>query len=100
MMKKVLFISAMLSVVLSGCSMMQSIVKSSFPYTTTVVIPTTSEPGKTYFAVSLATSFDQNFVKNGNNGDKIGEVSIISARIESTTPADFNLGDLKSVKIY
>jgi len=78
----------------------QSIVKSTFPYTATLMIPASAQPDKSYSAVSLATSLDQSFSKSGNNANNVSEVSIISAKLQSTAPADFNLGDLKSVKIY
>ncbi|MCC8424487.1 hypothetical protein [Mucilaginibacter sp. UR6-11] len=100
MIKKALFISLLLPLVLSSCGMLQSIVKSSFPYTATLVIPASAETGKSYAAVSLATSFDQNFSKSGNNGDNVSEVSIISARLESMDPATFNLGNIKKLKVY
>src|ERR1700757_1482008 len=100
MLKKALVISTVVSIMLAGCGTMQSIVKSSFPHTATVVIPANSELDHSYSAVSLATSFDQNFFKNGDNGDKVSEVSIISAKLKSIEPTDFNLGDLKSIKIY
>jgi hypothetical protein len=87
-------------IILNSCGMMQSIVKSSFPYTATLLIPASADVNKSYSAVSLATSFDQNFSKSGNNGNNVSEVSIISAKLQSTAPDDFNLGDLKSVKIY
>jgi hypothetical protein len=100
MIKKALLISTVLSIMLSACGMMQSIVKSSFPYTANLMIPATSQVGKTYSAVSLATSWDQNFSKKGNNGDRVSEVSIVSAKLQSAEPSDFNLGDLRSVKVY
>src|ERR1700742_4289383 len=100
MIKRVFFVSILLSVILSACGTMQSIVKSTFPYTTTLLIPASSETDRTYSAVSLANSFDQNFSKSGDNGDRVSEVSIISARLKSVGPVDFNIGQLKSVKIY
>src|ERR1700757_1504719 len=100
MLKKTLFILTIIGITLSSCGTVQSIVKSSFPYTATVVIPASSELNQSYSAVSLATSFDQSFSKNGDNGDKVSEVSIISAKLKSIEPTDFNLGDLKSIKIY
>jgi hypothetical protein len=100
MRRSVLFILLALPLFMGSCGMMQSIVKSTFPYTATLVIPATAETGKSYAAVSLANSFDQNFSPGGNNGNNVSEVSIISARLESTEPADFNLGNIKSVKIY
>jgi hypothetical protein len=100
MRKPVPFALIILLLFLGSCGMMESIVKSSFPYTATLVIPASSKVGKSYSAVSLANSFDQNFSKKGNNADKVSEVTIISAKLQSTEPSDFNLGDLKSVSIY
>jgi hypothetical protein len=80
--------------------MFQSIIKSSFPYTTTLSIPTTSKRGTEYSAISMANSFDQNFSKSGNNGDKVSQVRIVSAKLTSEEPSDYNLGNLASVKIY
>jgi hypothetical protein len=100
MIKKALFISLLLPLILTSCGMVQSIVKSTFPYTATLVIPAMAQVGKSYAAVSLANSFDQNFSPNGNNGNNVSEVSIISARLESTEPANFNLGNIKTLKVY
>src|SRR5437588_4129966 len=84
----------------SSCAMFQSIVKSSFPYTTTLVIPASSHAGNEYSAISMANSFDQNFTKTGNNGDRITLVRIISAKLMSTDPSDYNIGNLSAVRIY
>jgi hypothetical protein len=84
----------------AGCNMVRSMVKSSIPYTSTLTVPAASEVGTTLSAVSTASSFDQNFSVNGITLGKVSEVSLISAKMESTTPADYNLGDLTSVKIY
>jgi hypothetical protein len=100
MIKKALFISLLLPLLVSSCGMLQSIVKSSFPYTATLVIPAAAQTGKSYAAVSLATSFDQNFSSDGNNGNNVSEVSIVSASLELTEPATFNLGNIKSLKVY
>ncbi|WP_094568797.1 hypothetical protein [Mucilaginibacter xinganensis] len=100
MKRKVLFISFILPVLLSSCAMMQSIVKSTFPYTTTIVIPKTSKTGSELSVTSMATSFDQDFRKDGNNGAKISEVRMISAKLESKDPSDFNIGNLAMVKVY
>jgi hypothetical protein len=78
--------------------MFQSIVKSSFPYTATLVVPASSKSGSESSAISMATSFDQNFRKK--NGDRITLVRIISAKLMSTEPADYNIGNLYSVSIY
>lgn len=100
MMKRYLLPLVILCVTVSSCAMFQSIVKSSFPYTTTLVIPASSKAGEEHSAISMANSFDQNFTKTGNNGDRITLVRIVSAKLMSTDPSDYNIGNLKSVKIY
>ncbi|HTD41956.1 MAG TPA: hypothetical protein VK671_15110 [Mucilaginibacter sp.] len=96
--KKQLFALFAVCIVLSGCAMFQSIVKSSFPYTATLVVPVASKAGSEYSAISMATSFDQNFRKN--NGDRITLVRIVSAKLMSTEPTDYNIGNLSSVRVY
>lgn len=91
----------LISVALSACGTMESIVKSSFPYTTTLMIAKTSQPGKEYSAVNEAQSLDQSFRKNGNNADKIDAVHIISAQLRAAgSNADYNIGQLSSVQVY
>jgi len=89
-----------LALVLGSCAMMQSIVKSTFPYTTTLTIPKSSQVGVELSVTGTATSFDQDFKKDGNNADKVSEVRIVSARIESREPSDFNIGNLVWAKVY
>lgn len=81
-----------------GCAMYQSIVKSSFPYTCTLVVPASARPGSVGSAISTATSFDQNFGKN--TADRVKMVRIVSAKLMSTEPVDYNLGNLSEVRIY
>jgi hypothetical protein len=100
MTKKAIFISFALALVLGSCAMMQSIVKSTFPYTTTVVIPRSSPVGVEESVTGIATSFDQDFKKDGNNADKVSEVRMVSAKLQSKDPTDFNIGNLTSVKVY
>jgi hypothetical protein len=85
---------------LTACGTMQSILKSSFPYTANLVIPAAVDVGKSYTVIDTATSLDQSFSKDGNNANKINAVRIISAKLEAVTPADFNLGQLAWVEIY
>jgi hypothetical protein len=89
-----------LIIIFSGCGMFESIVKSTFPYTTTLTVPASSQTGIEYTAINMATSFDQNFTKDGNSGNHIGEVRIVSAKLKSIDPADFNIGNLESAKFY
>jgi hypothetical protein len=98
-MKKYFLLITVLCVISAGCGTVQSIVKSTFPYTTTVVVPASSQPGNEYAAVSYAKSFDQSFSK-GNNAYAVKDVKVTSAKLESTTPSDFNIGNLVSANIY
>lgn len=91
----------LMCVVFSACGTMESIVKSSFPYTTDVMIAKTSMPGKEYSSVNEAQSLDQSFSKSGNNADKIDAVHIISAQLRAAgSNADYNIGQLSSVQVY
>jgi len=100
MTKKPLPVLIALLFIFSGCGMFESVVKSTFPYTTNLTIPASSQPGMQYTAVNIATSYDQNFTKDGNNANHIGEVMVVSAKLRSTDPAGFNIGNLEYVKFY
>ena len=100
MMKRFLVFLSILTTVISGCAMYQSIVKSSFPYTSSLTVTAATQPGTEASAVNMANSFDQNFAKKGNDADKITLVRVITARLRSTDPTDYNIGNLSSVIIY
>ncbi|HWD86998.1 MAG TPA: hypothetical protein VG367_02655 [Mucilaginibacter sp.] len=89
-----------LSVLTGGCAMFQSVVKSSFPYTATLTVPAAAQAGAESSAISTANSFDQNFSKNGRMADRITLVRIVSAKLMSVDPTDYNIGNLSSVRIY
>lgn len=99
MMKK-LFYSAVLGLILTGCGTVQKVIKSSFPYTTTLNIPTTAKAGIMASSVSLASSFDQNFKKDGNNASRLGNVRMASAKMQASNPSDYNIGNIESLKLY
>ena len=96
--KKQRVLLLMLCILFSRCGMFQSIIKSSFPYTTTLVVPASSKAGTIRSAISMATSFDQNFSKD--NGNRITLVRIVSAKLMSVEPSDYNIGNLSEVRIY
>lgn len=89
-----------IALVLNSCEVMQSVVKSTFPYTTTVVIPKTSRVGVEQEITGVATSFDQKVSRDGNNASKLNDVRIVSAKIQSKDPSDFNIGNLSMLKVY
>jgi len=98
--RKAIFILSGFALFLGSCAMMQSIIKSTFPYTTTVTVPQTSEIAVPLSVTGMATSFDQDFKKDGNNGDKVSEVRIVSAKLQSEDPSDFNIGNFSLIKVY
>ena len=98
-MKKLHLIPVLLVVLFCSCGTMQSIIRSSFPYTATLVVPATAPQGKVQSASSIGNSFDQNFT-DGHNGDRISEVHIVGAKMQAAGPSNFNIGNLSSVKVY
>ena len=87
------------SLVFSGCATVQSIIKSTFPYTATIIIPASAKSNTPISATSSATSIDEVFGnQNGNNYVK--EVRIASAKMVAINPSDKSLGMFKSVKVY
>jgi hypothetical protein len=97
--KRTYFFIALI-VLITGCSVTQSLIKSTFPYTTDLTVSGSSQPGKEYEATSEATSFDQNFTKSGNNADRIGTVRVTSAKLRAISPADFNIGNVSEIRFY
>jgi len=83
---------------LASCSTLQSLVRSTIPYTATLIIPASSSTGSTRSAVSQASSVDQLFGRNSNS--QIKEVRIASARIEASNPSNQNLGAFSSIRLY
>ncbi|MET3611495.1 hypothetical protein [Mucilaginibacter rubeus] len=83
-----------------SCAMLQSVVKSTFPYTATMVIPASAKVDKPETAISTGNSFDQDFTKDGNNASRISEVRIISAKLQSSDPSDYNIGNIASLRVY
>ncbi len=99
MKKRFLFLIAVIFIA-AGCATVQSIVKSTFPYTADLILPVSSQTGTEFSVISKATSFDQVFDKNGNTGDKVSQVHMVSAKLQSVDPSMFNIGDISSVKVY
>ncbi|WP_295716504.1 hypothetical protein [Mucilaginibacter sp.] len=100
MMKKPTFFLLAAILFLGSCGMLQSIMKSTFPYTADLAIPASSKVGEPHTAISIANSFDQDFTKDGNNANRISEVRIISAKLQSKDPSDYNIGNIEALRIY
>jgi hypothetical protein len=88
------------AILISGCAMTQSIIKSTFTYTTDLSVSASAQPGKDYEASGVGTSFDQNFSKSGNNADRVNAVRIISARLRAISPTTFNIGNISEARFY
>ena len=98
-MKKALIYTLLLSLFFIGCATVQSVVRSVFPYTATLIIPATNSSSNTFSVSSAARSFDQIFTGQTNN-NQISQVRIASARIDAISPTTQNLGTFKSIKLY
>lgn len=84
--------------ILSACATVQSIVRSTLPYTATLIIPAGTGTGSMRSAVSPASSADQIF--GGSSNAQIKEVRISNARIEASSPSNQNLGVFSTVRLY
>lgn len=98
-MKKTFLILFAFVIVLSGCATVQSIIKSTFPYTATIVVPASSKSNTTISASSSATSIDEVF-GNQNGTNYVKDVRISSAKMIASNPSNKSLGMFKSVKLY
>ena len=98
-MKKNVFILLSIICINLGCGTVQSIIKSSFPYTATLVVPMSSKSDVVINATSTASSFDQIF-GNQDGANYIKDVRVASARLDASSPTTQNLGIFKSVKLY
>jgi hypothetical protein len=98
-MKRLLFAVFASLILFSGCGTVQSIIKSSFPYTASLLIPASSAKNTVISAMSTAGSFDES-VGNINGNNYIKDVKIVSAKLTPTNPKDKSMGMFKSVKIF
>lgn len=98
-MKKMLFATFAALLLFSGCGTVQSIIKSSFPYTTNLVIPASSRPDTTLSVSSTAASFDKT-LGNAEGAQYIKDVKIASAKLIANNPADQSMGIFKTVKMF
>ncbi|MGB4399998.1 MAG: hypothetical protein WBJ10_11555 [Daejeonella sp.] len=99
-MKKTILTLIVIASIMTGCATVQSIVRSSFPYTATILVPGSSRVNTTLSSTSQASSFDQIFTGQGSNTDAIKDVRIASARIDAVTPSGQNMGAFKTIRMY
>jgi hypothetical protein len=86
--------------ILTGCAAVQSIVRSTFPYTATLLVPASSRVNTTLSSTSQASSFDQVFTGQGSNTEAVKDIRIASAKIEATNPSGQSMGAFKSIRLY
>ena len=98
-MKKIFPLLVAITFIFSGCATVQSIIKSTFPYTATIVIPASTKSNTAISASSSATSIDEVF-GNQNGTNYVKEVRIASAKMVASNPSNKSLGMFKSVKLY
>lgn len=98
-MKRLMLAFVVVLSIASGCATVQSIIKSTFPYTANLIIPASGNPGSVLSAKSAASSFDQIF-GNQTGTDYIREVRVASVRLDAANPSNTNLGIFKSVKLF
>jgi hypothetical protein len=99
-MKKIIVVIIAITTVITACSTVQSLVRSTFPYTATLIVPASSRTNTTLSATSSASSFDQVFTGQGSNTSSVKEVRIASAKVEASNPNNQNLGVFKSIRLY
>ena len=98
-MKNILTSFIALIILVSGCATVQSIIKSTFPYTATLVIPSGTKDNILQTTTSTASSFDQIF-GNQSGADYIKEVRVSSVKLDANNPSTQNLGIFKSVRLF
>lgn len=98
-MKKLVLYTSLIALVVSGCATVQSIIKSTFPYTTTVNILAGAKADATQSVSSTASSIDQVF-GNTSGTDYIKDVRVVSVKLDASNPQNQSLGIFKSVKVF
>ncbi len=99
-MKRSILMFTVLASILTGCAAVQSIVRSTFPYTATLLVPASSNVNTSLSSTSQASSFDQIFTGQGSNTDAVQNVRVASAKLEATNPSGQNMGVFKSIRMY
>lgn len=84
--------------IFAACATVQSLVRSTLPYTATLIIPAGTSTGGSHSAVSPASSADQIF--GGSSNTQIKEVRVANARLDASSPSNQSLGVFSSIKLY
>ena len=95
---KMLFIGFIGVSIFAACATVQSLVRSTLPYTATLIIPAGTSTGGSHSAVSPASSADQIF--GGSSNAQIKEVRVANAKLDASSPSNQSLGVFSSIKLY
>ena len=71
-MKKLIY-ALTVSALFASCATLQSVVRSTFPYTSTLIIPASSSTSTNMSVSSSASSFDQIFTGQGTNTSQVSQ---------------------------
>lgn len=82
-----------------ACATVQSIIKSTFPYTATITIPSGSKADEEKSFTTNASSIDEIF-GNQNGASFVKDVRVANARVDAVSPSAQNLGVFKAISIY
>jgi hypothetical protein len=99
-MRKLVFGFIVLVTFLSACSAVQSVIRSTFPYTASLIIPKTDKIDTLLSVRSQASTLDQIITGYGSNTKAIKDVRLASLKIDANTPVGQSLGIFKSIKVY
>ncbi|MBP7173755.1 MAG: hypothetical protein KBA33_06765 [Cloacibacterium sp.] len=80
-----------------SCGTVQSLVQSTFPYTTSVLVSSGVPANQEISTTSAATSVAQ-YV--GASNAMVKDIRISSANISTITPSGQSLGNFRSMKVY
>ena len=99
-MKRSFFALVILASLFSGCATVQSVVRSTFPYTADLTVPQSTKQNTSQSVSSQASSFDQIFTGQGSNTNALTDVRLSSVKITANYPSGQSMGVFESVKIY
>lgn len=85
---------------LSACTAVQSVIRSNFPYTATLLIPKTDKIDTILSVSSQAGTLDQLITGYGSNTKAIKDARLTSVKIDVNSPVGQSLGIFKSMKVY
>lgn len=99
-MKRFFFAILITSLILGGCATVQSLVRSTIPYTATMTVPAGVKIGTPQSVTAMASSFDQILTGQTSNTSAVKDIHLSSVRIDVSSPAGQSLRVFKSLKIY